>query len=71
MKFKLHDIRESKVWKEAHEEGDAERLRKTVETLLAKGKSLAEIAELLDIPLDQLRMIAENHNLRSGQSLKH
>ena len=71
MKFKLHDIRESKAWQEIHEqglaegrtkglaegraEGDARRLKKIIETLLAKRKSLQEISDLLDIPLDQLR----------------
>lgn len=70
MKFKLHDIRDSKVWKEAveegreegREEGDALRLRKTVETLLAKRKSLKEIGELLDISVDQLRALMNNHS---------
>ena len=64
MKFKLHDLRESKVWNEAHdggvEEGDALRLRKTVNTLLAKRKTLEEIAELLDIPVDEIRIVAND-----------
>ena len=47
MKFKLHDIRESKVWKEAHDEGDAARLRKTIDTLVGKGKTLEELEGIL------------------------
>lgn len=62
MKFKLHDIRESKVWKEAHDEGDAARLRKTIDTLVGKGKTLEEIAELLDIPAGRIRRLADNHS---------
>jgi predicted transposase/invertase (TIGR01784 family) len=60
MKFKLHDIRESKVWKQAVEEGDALRLKKTVESLLSKRKTLHEVAELLDIPVDQLRKVLDD-----------
>jgi hypothetical protein len=37
MKFKLHDIRESKVWKEAFEDGCAGRRKKTIDTLVGKG----------------------------------
>jgi hypothetical protein len=62
MKFKLHDIRESKVWKEAFEDGDASRLRKTISTLVAKGKTLQEIAELLDIPPRELRRAAKDQS---------
>ena len=74
MKFKLHDIRESKVWKEAleegrvegrvkgREEGDGRRLRKTIETLVAKRKTVEEISELLDIPVDQIQKAIGNHS---------
>lgn len=73
MKFKLHDIRESKVWKEARdegleegreegrEEGDVLRLRKIVATLLAKGKTLLQIGDLLDVPVERLREIQDTH----------
>jgi predicted transposase YdaD len=54
MKFKLHDIRESKVWQEAHElgreKGKDESKREMIETLMAKGMSPAQIAELLNLP---------------------
>ena len=49
MKFKLHGIRESKVWKEAHEEGADEKAKAFIEALIANGKTHKEIAELLKI----------------------
>src|ERR1022692_1311949 len=52
MKFKLHDIRESKVWKEAHELGREENKRQMIGTLLAKGMSPAQIADLLNLPAE-------------------
>jgi predicted transposase YdaD len=58
MKFKTHDIRESKVWKEAVEEGDTRRLKQIVDTLAGKGKTHEEIAELLDVPLNEIRRLA-------------
>jgi predicted transposase/invertase (TIGR01784 family) len=45
---------------EGREEGDARRLKKTIETLLGKGKTLGEIADLLDIPVKELRQVARN-----------
>ena len=62
MKFKLHDLRESKVWKEAHDEGDTERLKKTIDTLVRKGKTFEEIADLLDIPVTDIRRVVDNHS---------
>jgi predicted transposase/invertase (TIGR01784 family) len=62
MKFKLHDLRESKVWKEAHEVGDSERLKKTIDTLVRKGRTLQEVAELLDIPVEQIRQTADSNS---------
>lgn len=76
MKFKLHDIRKSKAWQqlreeglkegreegreEGRQEGDAHRLKQTVKTLLAKRKTLQEIADLLDIPIKELRRVVES-----------
>jgi hypothetical protein len=59
MKFKLHDIRESdirasKVWKEAHELGKDESKRQMIGTLMAKGMSPAQIADLMSQPLDEV-----------------
>jgi hypothetical protein len=39
MKFKLHDLRESKVWKEATEEGRISERMATVHKCVAKGMS--------------------------------
>jgi predicted transposase/invertase (TIGR01784 family) len=61
MKFKLHDLRESKVWKEAYEEGADANARDFVESLLAKGKTHKEVAELLNIPVEKVeRLTKEN-----------
>jgi len=65
--FKLHDIRKSKVWQEAKEEGREEgreegmtiQQRTTVRKLLDKGKSMKEIAELIDLPLPTVRRLAK------------
>jgi predicted transposase YdaD len=58
MKFKLHDIRKSKAWQEPREEGrqegDVQRLKNVVNTLIAKGKTVAEVSELLDIPVSEI-----------------
>ncbi len=62
MKFKLHDLRESKVWKEAHDEGETELKLKLVEKWLAKGLTQAEIADLLEIPVEEVKSLATNHS---------
>ena len=59
MKFKLHDIRESKVWKEAHEEGEVQMLRNNIEALVGKGMTFEKIAALLDISVDKIRRVAD------------
>jgi len=64
--FKLHDIRKSRVWQEAHEEGreegqqEGETLAKQqlIKRWHAEGKSLKEIAELLKTPLAEIRRLA-------------
>ena len=62
--FQLHDLKESKVWQEAEQVGkERERERRDrdlVKRLQAKGTSLKEIAELLEIPLAEVRRIARN-----------
>ena len=61
--FKLHDIRETRVWKEALEEGIEEgkqrRDEEHVERLKASGKTLKEIAQLLGITLAEVRRLAK------------
>ena len=74
--FQLHDLRESKVWQEAEqvgktlgreegrekgrEEGREESNRAFVKLLQAKGKPLKEIAELMEIPLAEVRRFARS-----------
>jgi predicted transposase YdaD len=65
MKFKLHDIRESKVWKEAHEEGKLEgkqeNFKDVIEKLRAKGMTEKRIAELLETSIDEIRRLGNGH----------
>ncbi len=72
--FQLHDLRKSRVWQEAHDEGIekglekglekgrekgvAEAQQKVVQRMIAKGKPLKEIAEMVELPLAQVRRLA-------------
>jgi predicted transposase/invertase (TIGR01784 family) len=64
--FKLHDIRKTRVWQEAHEEGIEKGIekgralekRQLVEHLQANGQTLKEIAQLLEISLTEVRRLA-------------
>ena len=47
--FKLKDLRETRVWQEAQEEGRRRRDRELVERLRARGRTLKEIEEILGI----------------------
>ena len=66
MKFKLHDIRESQVWQEATQEGIEEGKRivkaEMIQKCLAKGMSPEQIAELMDIPSEEVRALAQPHS---------
>ena len=71
--FQLHDLRESKVWQEAHQTGLTEGIEKGIKTGRAEGKTMAqaemvrkclangmsakEIAQLLGLPLAQVRRL--------------
>ena len=75
--FQLHDLRESKVWQEAHQTGLTEGIEKGIEKgiktgraegktmaqagivrkCLANGMSAKEIAQLLGLPLAQVRRL--------------
>ena len=61
--FQLTDIRKTAVWQEAREEGLAEGNALANERLvrngLAKGMSVHEIADLLEIPLKEARRLAK------------
>lgn len=69
--FQLHDLKESRVWQEAHEEGKKEgkeegteagrmiEKREVVRRMLAKGRSLKEIAEVLGISQAEVRRLSQ------------
>ena len=61
--FHLHDLRKSRVWQEAHEEGEQMRNQKLVHRWRAEGKSLKEIAELLGLPVPEVRRLARRKML--------
>ena len=67
--FKLHDIRESKIWQEAHKEGREEGwevgreegeslIKQVVQQKLRKGMSTKEVAAMLEISLAEVRRFA-------------
>jgi predicted transposase/invertase (TIGR01784 family) len=72
--FKLHDLRKTRVWQEAHEEGrekgieegivegiekgQALEKQRLIKRLQASGHALKEIALLLDISLAEIRRLA-------------
>ena len=60
--FHLHDLRESKVWQEAEKTGQEKGREELVSLWLADGKSLKEIAELLHLPLSEVRRLARRAN---------
>ena len=57
--FKLHDIRETRVWKEALEEGQVIAMQRVVERLQANGQTPKEIAQLLGISVAEVRRLAK------------
>ena len=62
--FHLTDIRKTAVWKEAHEEGiekgEVRTKKDLVRKWLGKGKSIKEIAELMEIPVKEARRLAKD-----------
>jgi predicted transposase/invertase (TIGR01784 family) len=72
--FKLDDLRKTRVWQEAHEEGIEKGIekgrqegiekgraiekRRLVERLQARGQTLKEIAQLLGISVSEVRRLA-------------
>ena len=68
--FKLHDIRKTRVWQEAHEEGIEQGIEKGIEKgrtlekrqlvarLQANGQTLKKIAQLLEISMTEVRRLA-------------
>jgi predicted transposase YdaD len=64
--FKLADIRKSRVWREAHEDGIEKgallKQQEIVRCLVSKGKKPKEIAELLEIPIAEVRRLAKRRD---------
>ncbi len=67
--FQLTDIRKKRAWKDAYEDAykHAEKaahdnvMDGLVEKLAAKGMTHKEIAELLEIPVREVRRLAKEH----------
>ena len=57
--FHLHDLRKTRVWQEAVEEGREETRQDFVQKLLSNGMSIKEISALLEIPLPEVRRLAK------------
>ena len=66
--FQLEDLRKTRVWREAHEEGreqgreerSEERSEELVYKWLAKGMAIKEIAALLDTSVQEVRRLSKN-----------
>jgi DNA-binding NarL/FixJ family response regulator len=58
MKFKLHDIRESKVWQVTEQAGVVKERKRIIQKCLAKGMTHKQIAEFLKIRLAEVRQLA-------------
>jgi predicted transposase/invertase (TIGR01784 family) len=69
--FQLHDLRKSKVWQDARQEGINEGIEKgiekgksiekrvTIRRCLAKGMSIKETADFMEIPEQEVRRLAK------------
>jgi predicted transposase YdaD len=58
--FQLEDLRKTRVWQEARDEGRKEGREELVHKWLAKGKPIKEIAELLDTSVHEVRRLSKN-----------
>jgi predicted transposase/invertase (TIGR01784 family) len=62
--FQLEDLRKTRVWQEAQEEGRAEgrteRSEELVQKWLAKGMTIKEIAALLGVSVQEVRRLSKN-----------
>jgi predicted transposase YdaD len=63
--LQIHDIRESRVYQEAKEEGLREERRNTIAKLVAKKMTAGEIAKLLDLDVEQVQQEISNADPRS------
>jgi len=64
--FNLHDLRKSKVWQEAHQEGmkigKALVNQRVVRKCLAQGMSVKETAAFVELPVREVRRFAKGMN---------
>jgi predicted transposase/invertase (TIGR01784 family) len=58
--FQLEDLRKTRVWQEAREEGRQERAEELVHKWLAKGMTIKEIAALLGTTVQEVRRLSKN-----------
>ncbi|MBI3821159.1 MAG: hypothetical protein HY289_00595 [Planctomycetes bacterium] len=58
--FQLTDIRKTAVWKEAQEEAETRARKPMVRNCLSKGMSVKQIADLMEIPVKEVRRLAKN-----------
>ena len=58
--FQLDDLRKTRVWQEAHEEGEASERQRLIRKWRSEGRTIKQIAEELDIPVAEVRRLARN-----------
>ncbi len=58
--FDLEDLRKTRVWQEAEEEGREKKSEELVQKWLAKGMPIQEIAALLDTTVQEVRRLSKN-----------
>jgi len=58
--FQLDDLRKTRVWQEAHEEGKASERQRLIRKWRSEGRTIKQIAEELDIPVAEVRRLARN-----------
>ncbi|MDJ0616818.1 MAG: hypothetical protein QNJ63_08740 [Calothrix sp. MO_192.B10] len=57
--FSLSDLRQTKVWQEALEEGRIQAKLDSVPRFLALGLSVEQIAQALELEVEQVRQVAQ------------
>ncbi len=66
----LSDFRQTRVYQEAFEEGELRGKFKAVPPMLALGLSVEQIAQGLDLDVEQARQAAVSHLLASGMGVE-
>jgi predicted transposase YdaD len=68
--FQLHDLRKTRVWQEALDEGQALLKRKLLKKYLAMGIPAERVAQLLEMHIDDVRRQAKNLPVHNGNRPK-